>query len=294
MIHRPIWETKIIMKKVCIFTIIAALLLCCICLPVNAAILEVTVRGTISDINPQTNTITIDHPQKYGCSFSPDSAPACHFTPMSVSNLSGIAPDATVASLFKAGDPVIATSLGGAGGNWITFAKLYGTPPNNEYANIIIGNLNSITTPLVAGYAVETTTVPDCSACAGTTCTAQSGSVKVKRNGAVVREGSLLPGQELRYDTTSGSTDGSSVDVVFRNGKASSATCPGMSAMPGPQAISVYEITVTPPAGYVPTPLPATTAIPPAPATTVESGMLPLAAIGAAGLAGLVLVWRKR
>ncbi|MFA4877007.1 MAG: hypothetical protein WC586_06305 [Methanoregula sp.] len=285
-----------IMKQACLFTIIAALLLCCICLPVNAAILEVTVKGTVSGISPGTNTITIDNPQKYGCSFSPGSAPACSFSPMSVSNLSGIAPDAVVSSLFKPGDPVIATSLGGAGGNWITLAKLYGTPPDNGYANIIVGNPSSITTPLVAGYAVEATTVPDCAACAGTTCTAKSASVKVKRNGAVVREGSLLPGQELRYDTASGSTDGSSADVVFRSGKASSATCPGMSSMPGPQAISVFEITVTPPAGYMPTPMPSGTTVPTraAPVTYVESGMLPLAAILAAGLAGLVLVLRKR
>jgi hypothetical protein len=283
-----------IMKLAYLFAIIAALLLCCICMPAQAVILEVTVKGTVSVVSPQVNTVTIDHPLKYGCSFSSGNAPSCSFTPMSVENLTGFAPDGVSLSAFKAGDPVIATSLGGAGGNWITFAKLYGTSPDAEYANIILGNPGSVRTPLVSGYAVEALTVPDCSACAGTTCTAKSASVKVKRNGAVVREGSLLPGQELRYDTTTGSTDGSGVDVVFRGGKASSASCPGTPLMTGPQAISVFEITVTPPPGYVPTPPPATTTTAPVPGTTAESGMLPFAAIGAAGLAGLVLVWRKR
>lgn len=296
--------------------VVAVLFLCCICMPTGATVLEVTVKGTVATISPGTNTITLDHPQQYGCSYPGSAAPVCTYKPMSVETLTGTAPDRASFSIFKPGDTVVATSLGGAGGTWITLAKLYGSRPNEENVTALVGDPEKIPTPLVAGYALDITMAPDCSVCTGLICTVESTEVKVLSNGMLVQQNVLLPGQDLHYDRRD---DGSSVEVFFRNGEMSAGFC-GTTSGTGLQPISVFNITVVPPVGFsqtnlrtatttrpeealtVPTPaVPATTSVPaisatpvaPVPLPTTKSGMQPLAAIGAAGLAGLVLVMRK-
>jgi hypothetical protein len=63
--------------------------------------------------------------------------------------------------------------------------------------------------------------------------------------------------------------------------------------MTGPQAISVYVVKIVPPISAAQVTIPAATTTPPTQIPTTKSGMLPLAAIGAIGLAGFVLVMRK-
>lgn len=293
------------MKQTYLVVIVAALFLCCMCVPVAAVIQEVTLKGTVATLSQPKNTITIEHPQQYGCTYPASGAPVCTYTPMSVEVLTGTVPDAAAFSVFKTGDPVVATSLGGAGETWITLAKLFGSRPNEEYVTDIVGDIGTIPTPLIGNYALDATMVPDCSACTGTTCTATSANVKVMSEGKEVSAKTLKPGESFAYN---GRNDGSSVAVTFVKGQASSASCPGKAGMTGPQAISVYVVKVVPPIGTAQvnirtatttrpdealtqlTPLPpiASTPIP-----TTKSGMLPFAAIGAIGLAGLVLVMRK-
>lgn len=291
-----------IMKQTCLVVIAAALLLCCMCVPVAAVIQEVTLKGTISTLSSQTNTITIEHPQQYGCNYPANGAPVCTYTPMSVERLTGTVPDAAAFSVFKNGDTVVATSLGGAGETWITLAKLLGSRPNEELVTDIVGNLGTIPTSLIGNYALDATTVPDCSVCTGTTSTAKSSNVKFMSEGKEVFAKALTPGESFTYN---GRNDGSSVAVTFVKGQALSSSCPGKAGMTGPQAISVYVVKVVPPISAGQTnirtatttrPDEALTPLPPTastPVPTTKSGMLPLAAIGAIGLAGLVLVMRK-
>lgn len=298
------------MKQTPLVIIIAALLVCCIAVPVGAVIQEVTLKGTVATLSPSTNTISIEHPQQYGCSYPASGAPVCTYTPMSVEVLTGTVPDVAAFSVFTNGDPVVATSLGGAGETWITLAKLFGSRPNEEYVTDIVGDFSTIPTPLIGDYALDATTVPDCSACTGTTCTALSSDVKVMAEGKEVAAKALLPGETLNYN---GRNDGSSVAVTFVNGKASSSSCPGKAGMTGPQAISVYIVKVVPPISAAqvdirtatttrpdealttlataPSPSAVSTASTPVP--TTKSSMLPLVAIGAIGFAGLILVMRK-
>lgn len=298
-----------IVKQRYLVVIVTALVLCCLCVPVSAVIQEVTLKGTVATLNEPKNTITLGHPQQYGCSYPASGAPVCTFTPMSVETLTGTAPDAAAFAIFKAGDPVVATSIGGAGETWITLAKLFGSRPNEDLVTDIVGEISTIPTPLIGNYALDTTTAPDCSACAGTTCTATSATVKVMSEGREVFVQTLKPGESFTWN---GRNDGSSVAVTFVRGQALSATCPGKAGMTGPQAISVYVVRIVPPISAAQvdirtatttrpdealTPLPPATAssspLPSAPIPTTKSGMLPLAAIGALGLAGLVLVMRK-
>jgi len=295
------------MKQICLVIIVAALFLCCICMPVGAAIQEVTLKGTIATLSQPTNTITIEHPQKYGCSYPASGAPVCTYTPMSVEVLTGTVPDVSAFSVFNTGDPVVATSLGGAGQNWITLAKLFGSRPNEEFVTDIVGDMGTISTPLIGNYVLDATTIPDCSACLGTVCTATAANVRVKSEGMEVSAKILKPGDSFTYN---GRNDGSSVAVSFVSGEASSSTCPGKSGMPGPQAISVYVVRVVPPISAAQTNIRTATTTRPDEALTPQSltsspvapaslpvptkaGMLPLTVIGAVGLAGLFLLMRK-
>ncbi|MFA4850267.1 MAG: hypothetical protein WC626_11130 [Methanoregula sp.] len=293
------------MKQNYLVVIVAALFLCCMCVPVSAVIQEVTLKGAVATFSQPKNTITIEHPQQYGCTYPASGAPVCTYTPMSVEVLTGTVPDAAAFSVFKTGDPVVATSLGGAGETWITLAKLYGSRPNEEYVTDIVGDMSTIPTPLIGNYALDATTVPDCSACTGTTCTATSANVKVMSEGKEVSAKILKPGESFTYN---GRNDGSSVAVTFVKGQALSASCPGKAGMTGSQAISVYVVKVVPPIGTAQvnirtatttrpdealTPLTPLPPIASTPIPTTKSSMLPFAAIGAIGLAGLVLVMRK-
>ena len=67
------------MKQTSLAIIVAALFLCCLVVPVSAVLQEVTLKGTISTLMPQKNTITIDHPERYGCSYPSTGAPVCTY-----------------------------------------------------------------------------------------------------------------------------------------------------------------------------------------------------------------------
>ena len=293
------------MKQKCVFTFIAALVLCFICIPVGAVMLEVTVKGAVATISPNKNTLTVDNPLQYGCSYPAIGVPVCSYIPINKSTLTGTVPDAAAFTVFNIGDPVVATSVGGPGEKWIMLAKLFGSRPNEELVTEIVGDIGTILTPLIGNYALDATTVPDCLACAGTTCTAMSATVKVKNEGNIVLERTLMPGESLSY---SGRNDGSSVYVKFVKGQALSTTCSGTASVTGPQAISVYLVKVVPPTSSAQTnirtatttrpdealtPLPPTVLTNTAVPTTTRAGMLPLAAIGAIGLAGIVLVKKR-
>lgn len=283
------------MKRNTLIILLASALVLCVCvLPVAAVIQEVTVKGTVSAISKDKNTMTIENPLQYGCSYSSASAPVCSYNAMSDTSLTGSMPSDSANSIFRTGDTVVATSLGGAGGTWITIAKLYNALPTGEYVTDLVGDPGTIPTPLAGDYALDITTIPDCTACFGTTCTATTSRVNVLSSGTRVLAKDLGPRQVLLYN---GQNDGSSVEVTFVKGEASSETCSGgRIGMTGPQALSVYIIKVVPPVGFdqqfAETPAPTTvqtTAIP-----TTKAGSLPLAAIGAAGLGAALLAYRRK
>ena len=283
------------MKRNTIITLlITAVVLCLIVLPAAAVIQEVTVKGTVSALSRDTNTLTIENPLQYGCSYSSVSAPVCSYNAMSDTSLTGSVPSDSAFTIFRTGDTVVATSLGGAGGNWITIAKLYNALPAGEYVTNLVGDPGTIPTPLAGDYALDITTVPDCTTCYGTTCTAATSHVNVLSSGTRVFEKTLGPRQVLLYN---GRNDGSSVEVTFVKGQAPSATCAGMAGMTGPQPVSVYIVNIVPPIGFTQQFLETPTISPTPIQTTVpatKSGSLPLAVIGAAGLGAALFACRRK
>jgi hypothetical protein len=101
-----------------------------------------------------------------------------------------------------------------------------------------------IPVPLIGDYSVETLTIPDCTSCTGTVCTASSAKVTWKSTGTPVLEKTLMPGESFTYN---GRNDGSSVTVKFVSGQAAAQVCPGKEGMTGPQAVSVFVINIVPP-----------------------------------------------
>ena len=304
------------------FSSIAIVSFLCLSLMIAAAgavVQEVTVQGTVATLSESKNTLSINNPAQYGCDYgSGDKAPVCTYKPMSVSVLTGTVPDAAAFAVFKPGDPIVATSIGGAGETWIALAKLYGSTPNEAFVTNVIGDPSTIPTPLIGDYSLGLNTSPDCTQCSGTSCTAKSSDVTVFSTGTKVFENILLPGQSLNFN---GRNDGSSVAVTFVKGQALSSSCPQVSSgMVGwVQPVSVYVATVVPPIGYsqvnirtatttrpdealttiataspvVTTPVstmaPVSTA-----ATPTKAASLPFIAAGALAVAGLLFVYRKQ
>lgn len=284
---------------------ITALALCMFIVPVSAVILEVTVKGQVSTVNPVENMLYIKNPVQYGCDFPAGNDPICAWRPMETATLAGTVPDASAFQVFKGNEVVVATSTGGAGEQWITLAKLYGFRPSEEFVTDIVGDPRTISVPLIGDYAVETVILPDCTSCTGTVCMATEATVTWKSSGKTVFEKTLKPGKSFTYN---GRNDGSGVMVKFVSGQAAAQNCPGKGGMTGPQAVAVYVINVVPPVGALQndirtatttrpdealTPLPpmsAATAV----STSTKSGVaLPVGVFGA--LAVIVLLsWRMR
>jgi len=284
------------------YIIPVTLLVLCLCvLPAAAVIQEVTVSGTVAGHSYANNTLTIADPAQYGCSYPAGGTPVCSFTPMNITSLTGTVPDARAFSIINPGDPVVATSLGGAGGTWITIAKLYGTAPDKTVTDIV-GDPSKIPVPLAGDYSLVLSTKPDCTACSGTICTAAAANVSILDNKTARSWGVLVPNAT---STESGRNDGSSISVTFVKGQASSSSCSEeKSMMAGPQPVSVYIVHVVPPIGSGGQAVQATSAMPsgtpqevtmPAGArpTSAKSGMLPLAAIGALALAAVLGTSRR-
>ena len=295
--------------------VIAFLLLCLMITTAGAVVQQVTVKGTVATVNEAKNTLTINNPAQYGCVYPASGQAICSYTPMTVSALTGTVPNETALTLFKPGDTIVATSIGGAGDTWITLAKLYGSRPNEAYVTDIVGDPETIPTPLIGNYTLSLATTPDCNLCSGTTCTASSSGVTIVSPVSQIFEKNLIPGQSLFYNQRN---DGSSVAVAFVKGQAPSDTCPQVQAgmVGGVQPVSVYIVNVVPPIGYnqvnlrtatttrpdeaLPTTAVSTTATTAAPmsspistTTTPKEASFPFAAGCAFAIAGLAVFLRK-
>ena len=203
---------------------ITLLVLCLCVLPAAAVIQEVTLKGTVSAISRENNTLTIADPARYGCDYPAAGSPVCSFTPIDSIPLEGSVPADSAFSVFAVGDSVVAKSLGGMGGRWITLAKLSGTAESGETVVDIVGDPASIPTPLAGDYSIDLSTEPDCTTCSGTTCTAKTTYVKIMSGKTLALAQDLEPGHAMTYN---GRNDGSSITVTFMKGQAASSSCAG-------------------------------------------------------------------
>ena len=293
-------------KQVTLILLIAAAVIILAAAPASAAIQEIVFRGTLVSMNQSAGTITVNAGYTYGCTFT-NSTSTCTWYPGTPENLTGSVPDSAIFTVMKPGDPVVATSMGGAGGTWIGVAKVFPTPGiENWLATDIIGDPDSLPVNLAADYYFGYTTTPECGNCTGSVCNALSAAITLNSTDRTVLEKTLAGGEKVIYN---GRNDNSSVIITFVKGQGLAEKCPGKAGMVGLQPISTFIIHVN--QGIAaPAPAathPSTTATPalkttmttpqtPAPATTVPttkaagSMFLPCCALG---ILGLIIAVRK-
>ncbi len=275
--------------------------------PASAVIQEIVFRGTMASMNQTAGTITVNAGYTYGCTFANNTS-ACSWDTMPAENLTGTVPDPSVFTVLKAGDPIVATSMGGAGGSWIGVAKVFPTPGiENWLATDIIGDPSSLPVNLAADYSFSYITTPECGNCTGSVCNALTAGVTLNSTDRTVLEKTLGRGEKVVYN---GRNDNSSVIITFVQGQAPADQCPGKAGMVGLQPVSTFIIHVNQGlAGPVPTvtspttttavttvtskttTLPATVPVTSIPATKAAGSIvMPCIALG---ILGLVIVARK-
>jgi hypothetical protein len=164
-----------------------------------------------------------------------------------------------------------------------------------------IGDIGSLPTALIGDYAVSATTLPNCSACTGTTCKATTSNVTVTSGKMTVAQKTLLPGQSLFFN---GRNDASSVNISFVKGEALSDSCPKYAGLiGGVQPVSDYIVHVVPALGMKVTTTSGTTTVTSpagagasvqASATTTRKAALPFAALGILGLGFAAFAMHRR
>jgi hypothetical protein len=292
-------EELLMKNHVCLVLCAALLILAACVIPAGAVVLEVTVKGMVSDLSPVNNTLTLAAPSQYGCDYgNGTSAPVCSWTPLNVTTISGTVPDPAAFTVFANGNQAVAVSLGGTGGTWISLAKLYGSGTSADEATDEIGDIGSLPVQLIGDYSVSEITSPNCSSCTGTTCTATSSNVTIASGNITAAQQTISAGQSLFFN---GRNDASSVNVTLVRGQALSSSCPGNTGLiGGVQPISDYIVHVVPPLSVTATnpgsgtPAAAESYAPVA-ATTPQSA-LPFAALSVLGLgiAALCIACQRR
>lgn len=225
---------------------LAMVVLFCIVFPTTAVIQEMTLKGEITNVDIDNQTIYASFTQSYGCDYGTEGGdPVCEFSDLETAiNSSTLALDPSMLTTMKTGDVIAVTTLGGEDGQWIAVAKITADENGNEVASDVwgdIGTLSDIIT-LDGDYEVSYTTTPDCEDCSGTVCTASSANVSITCGEETTTQ-ILTPGEE----TTLNGNVNTNLTVVFVNGQASSASCSAEAPMmTGPQAISNFIITIVP------------------------------------------------
>ncbi len=277
-------------KQVVVTLLIAAAVVILVAAPASAAIQEIVFRGTLVSMNQSAGTITINAGYTYGCTFA-NSTSTCSWNPVTPENLTGTVPDPSVFTVLEAGDPVVATSMGGPGGTWVGVAKVFPTPGiENWLATDIIGDPDSLPVGLAADYSFAYITTPECGNCTGSVCNALSAAVTLDSTDRTVLEKTLKSGERVVYN---GRNDNSSVIITFVKGQGLAEKCPGKAGMVGLQPVSTFIIHVNqglaaPAPSLLPAISPATSAV--TTTMTASSTPLPVTTVPATRAAGSVSV----
>ena len=230
----PMYTTR---SLVVIFLILT---LCTCFLPAGAMLQPFSYRGSVLSLSETNNTVTIRATHEWYCEFDSD-GPTCTWKPVTPKVLTGTVPVPEVFDRITTGSTVMAGSLGVPGETWTSIGLLTRPyVPEALSSTDLYGELSLLPTPLVAGYGVSATLLPDCENRTGAICPALAANLTIFRDGAEVWNGMLLPGEDTQYRDT---LDQSGLYVKFVSGSASSRLCPNATGgMTGPQPLSVFII----------------------------------------------------
>jgi len=202
----------------------------------SAMIPSFTYRGTVTNLDPAGDTITIEATHRWSCG-----AEGCNWMEIESQEMVSAVPVAEVYDTIRLGDTVEVAGLPDA--KWNAIGLLYDDPGYGFLATDLFGDLGHLPAPLVGGYDISANTSPDCGSCSGTVCTAEYASVTVSRYDQERWNGVLFPGEEHAYYDP---TDLSNVYVKFISGEASSHLCPDSGFSTGPQPFSRFIVHLNP------------------------------------------------
>lgn len=269
-------------KKIILLFIVLALVACCS--PAGAVLQQFTYRGTVTELDPDSSTLAIQATHEWGCTYGEEEV-TCGWVAITPVELAGSVPSDGVFSAVTKGSEVEAASVGEPGVVWAGIGALVPTPGiENWYATDLFGDPSMLPAPLAADYGISIRTLPDCEACNGSVCTAESAETAISRNGSIVWEKVLAPGDAFTYTDPA---DNSALEVGFISGEAPAQLCPGAGGMAGPQPVSVFEIHVR--AAYV-----TGGATMPPHETTTSAGLWPASALLALAVLAMAMSLRRR
>ena len=202
--------------------LIIGLFLIAICVPpVSADPSDMVVRGHVSKINHQDNTVSID---------------------TNTSEITGIVPDRDAYDYLWIGENVYAVYSPDSTGRWVSIANFQ----NPEATGDISGDPRKIPVQFPSNYSVDILVVPDCSRCNGLTCEASYANVSVKQYGKSVSEKMLYPAQNRSGNesifTYSDKNGFSTVQVAFIAGDTDSGKCLGKNLSVNIRTTQIFEI----------------------------------------------------
>ena len=217
--------------------------------PTLAAVYEPTWKGSVSAIDYETSTISVNVEGIYECDFT-KADPTCEFNKMDfeiAEIISSEIQEVSVYDVVEIGDPVIGKSYGGLESTeWSAFASIIEERDGSISIEALFGDGSLLDiAPLAADYVVSyDDMVADCDACTGTVCPAASVIVVISSEGSEVVSEMLVPGQAISYF---GREDGSGIAVTFVSGETSYLACETDTNMgiTGPQPTQDFSIIVT-------------------------------------------------
>jgi hypothetical protein len=270
-----------------------ALLLCCVAVfPASAVIAEFSCMGPVEETNAQDGTVIISAAGRLGLSFETD-PPTLVVDSIEPVVIKGPAPGGAAGlALFEKGAFVTVTTLGSTDGEIIAIGTVKQTPQGDYRLVNLAGDPAATPVPFAGDYAISYTAEPDCAHASGTAAPATAVNITLRSEGMDIWSQRLEPGQNFTWN---GRNDGSAVEVVFVAGEAPAQSCSGSAGMVGPQPVSTFIITVTPPIGLALSepsiPAPTATAPPSVPPanTPRAAGLLPATALFALIGAGWAL-----
>jgi hypothetical protein len=210
--------------------------------PASAMIPSFTYRGTVTDIDPANENITIEATHQWGCVYDNGSV-TCSWMEIELQEMVSAVPVPEIYATIGVGDTVEVTGFPDY--KWNGIGLLYDDPMYGYLATDLFGDLTYLPAPLVGKYDISATTYPDCDSCTPAVCTAEYAEVTISRDDQVRWTGDFLPGEEHTYYDP---RDFSSVYVKFISGQTRASICPDVDFIfDGPQPVNKFIVHTGPP-----------------------------------------------
>ncbi len=226
------------MKKI----ILATMLLLAVSLavmPVSAVIQEQHFKGQVSVIDAAKNTMTVQVNYVYE---GTEWVPYSKATTVPNNIIRGKTDNPLIQKELKQGDAVEACIMGGTDGNgeWIAMGKIGSVSSTETPFITLYGDPSKLLSDFYQGYVFRYAPVAQCGSCSGTLCPSEAAFVTVSKDGALVEEKKMVPGETYVFGKDS--ENQYVLKVTYNFGQASSEECSSAPMMMGPQPINDFTI----------------------------------------------------